>query len=502
MRAEVQAALCLGAVVLSGCSSKGAGPSPGPSPGPAPVGTKCAEVFSACASVPNEDCYVGAGDDASKFPDCNEALLAVLSDFTTKKSTQDFEGMNEYIVGGLAGQGLFKETCLTGLRYMHTSKTQVCPMPQPPALHDIEVPDDSFTLFALGDWGPTGNNHGCPWQAQGCPEQCRMTMFDNVARIADSCTKLFDTNNNAQQNVADQMALLAQKTPPAAVINVGDNFYFGGLSTPWNRASGVSTDITMDYTLNASFTEVYLKNKNDKAGKLRVPWLGMLGNHDYGGAGCFADWQVQLEFTEMDPTGSWTMPWQYYQQRIRAKGYTVDIFVNEINHDDCCTTDEHGVCHQKLCGSSDYPTGHKADPAICMDRFGATRDRNLEWLEQALNRSKAAGVEWQIVAGHFSDGQNLLQVKELMQKYGAHLYVGGHTHKQTLLRASDPGAQGVPSVVTGAGGGIEFEGENDYYGFVAIDVSKDKLTVKMLSDKGETRDSQEFPRKKAVETVV
>jgi len=106
------------------------------------------------------------------------------------------------------------------------------------------------------------------------------------------------------------------------------------------------------------------------------------------------------------------------------------------------------------------------------------------------------------VAGHFSDGQNLLQVKELMQKYGAHLYVGGHTHKQTLLRASDPGAQGVPSVVTGAGGGIEFEGENDYYGFVAIDVSKDKLTVKMLSDKGETRDSQEFPRKKAVETVV
>merc|ERR1719424_2799722 len=54
--------------------------------------------------------------------------------------------------------------------------------------------------------------------------------------------------------------------------------------------------------------------------KLSAPWLSVMGNHDYGGAGCLADWQGQIEYTEKDPDKVWTMPFQYYQQRVAADG--------------------------------------------------------------------------------------------------------------------------------------------------------------------------------------
>jgi len=391
-------------------------------------------------------------------------------------------------------------SCLTVLRYLHTSKNQQCPMPRPPTLPDITEEADKVTLFTLGDWGPTGNNPGCPYSDKGCASPCRFSMFANIDRIPDSCSTLFDRNNGAQQTVADQMAKAAQDTPPTAVINVGDNFYFGGLSTPLNFAAGVSADITMDYMLNTSFRGVYLENSNDPDGKLKVPFLGMLGNHDYGGAGCLADWQVQLEFSKIEK--NWVMPYQYYKQRIQADGYFIDIFVNEINEDDCCGTDDHGICHQKLCAAPDYPTGTKADEQECMARAHTVFDRNKEWLEEELKQSKADGARWQIVAGHFSDGHALDEVKQMMISAGAHLYVGGHTHKQAWIPKGSSGSQGMDSILTGAGGGIEFEGQNDYYGFGAIDVSKDKLGIRMIGETGEVRSHGEVTHPSLVEVLV
>jgi len=488
MRVELPAFAGL-ALVLQGCGSgKTPAPSPAPGPGPAPAtAVACDSVFDACAEEDASDCRIPSTEDAGKYPGCNDQLKTLFADLKDKVAKEDLKGMNDYVAGGLAGTALKKATCLTALRYAHTSLKQACPMPLPPALKDLQTPKPSFSLFTLGDWGPTGNRPHCPYASKGCPDTCRMSMFANLDRIPDSCTTLFETNNDAQQHVADQMAKYAQTEEPVAVLNVGDNFYYGGISTPANFAAGVSTDITMDYAFNTTFRDVYLNNKNDPAGKLRVPFLGVFGNHDYGGAGCLSDWHVQTEFMKLDPTGLWVIPYQYYQQRVQAEGYFVDLFFNEINKDDCCAKDSHGICPQMLCQAPDYPTGIRADAGACEDRMSAVADRNLEWLEEALKKSKADGARWQIVVGHFSDGSQLGLVKEKMKLTGAQLYVGGHTHKQGYTAGDAPGSHGIPAIITGAGGGIEFELGSDYYGFGIVEVSKDLLTVKMISDTGKVK---------------
>lgn len=221
-----------------------------------------------------------------------------------------------------------------------------------------------------------------------------------------------------------------------------------------------------------------MRNKNDPSGKLRVPWLSIMGNHDYGGAGCLADWQAQIDFTKMDPLKSWVMPYQFFTQRIRANGYFIDIILNEVNHDDCCLKTDHGICHQKLCtGEDGFKLGSEE---LCMNRMHRNKDRNMQWLDTTLATSKAEGARWQIVVGHYIEMANVEQVTAVMKKHGAQLYVGGHKHEQNYMDSTTrhKSCNGVPTIVTGGGGGIGRQGLG--YGFFNIVVSQDMLTVQLL----------------------
>ena len=71
-----------------------------------------------------------------------------------------------------------------------------------------------------------------------------------------------------QKRVARSMSKVASEIRPSFVISTGDNFYEGGLSGPH------------DQQFHNSFTDIY------RHLHLQVPWLAVLGNHDYGDASC------------------------------------------------------------------------------------------------------------------------------------------------------------------------------------------------------------------------
>jgi len=461
---------------------------------------KCSETFKACPTTGDDDvCFVRASETASAYRECNTLLEAHFSDFWAKKALINRPGrpgfeagvaFNDYAIGGATG------TCLTALRYIHTNMatSRRCPMPLPPSLPDLKA-HDALSIFTIGDWGPTPPSRGCPCRGVFPGDVCRLSMFGHVFRERDACQEgKREDHDEAQQKVADQMAILAQRESPVAVINVGDNFYLGGLSTPANVALGLERGVTPDFTYNVSFRDVYLRNRNDPAAKLHVPWLGMLGNHDYGGSGCLADWQSQIEFTKKDPTKSWTMPFQYYQQRIRAGSFFVDIFVNEANHGDIDIKDDRGICHQLRCAG-----GVTGDIRACEKRMHTLWDANWAWLQEAMARSKAEGARWTILAGHFPSGYDVDKIVKKANELapGSSVYVCGHAHVQnTRLRGV------VPVMVTGAGGGYMKEGSGDYYGFGTLKITRDTLSITQIDDNGRVRSSHDISHPEAEERIV
>ena len=198
------------------------------------------------------------------------------------------------------------------------------------------------------------------------------------------------------------------------MVNVGDNVYFGGFSTPatfndwhtnrrgkfpdlqpnrstWLARQGPVSDPTLDEVLNGSFRRVYLTNPHDPTGALgRAPFLSSLGNHDYGGSGCLADWQTQIEMSRLER--QWVLPYQYFRQRLHARDFFVDVFMSEVNFDSA--SDDNGICAQKMCFTCNPPPGKRA----CLKKCQTTCNRGLRGAREAcfvrMQRTLAANLQW------------------------------------------------------------------------------------------------------------
>lgn len=489
---SVTLALSLQGCALFGGGGSSSGPAPGPSPGPTTAppeeerepGVKCSVAFAGCKSQLSADddkgCYIDT-TDKDGFDGCDKALQEHFAEYKSKQD--DKAALNELIVGGATG------TCLTALRLLYT-EDKTCPMPLPPPTEKIQAPGDEFNVFSLGDWGPTPPGQFLNHAACSCPSvpggECRDSMFYWWETSAPSlCSaERWQENNNAQQLVADAMAKLANDAKPVAVVNLGDNFYIGGIPTPHNIEVGDGFGVDKAYAFGTTWKDVYLKNSNGNG--LNVPWLSVLGNHDYGGAGCQADWQLQIDFTKEDE--SWRMPWQYFKQRIQAKSYAVDIFMLEVNVADFLGGDEHAICTQNYCNAPAI----WGDVELCKSRMRAKQDHMIKWLETELAKSVEDKVHWRILAGHFAiDPENVDVLTALGEKYGAALYIAGHTHANMFKEKGAPSAPHLPVLITGAGGGYRQEGDGDYYGFGKLAFSKDKIAISILDAHGEEKSTHE-----------
>jgi len=290
----------------------------------------------------------------------------------------------------------------------------------------------------------------------------------------DVTKPLFDRESYAQNNVAKSMQVHAETLEPIAVLNVGDSFYWSGVQSTW------------DPRWRTVFERMY------RGKGMNIPWLGILGNHDYGGdccdrclfgggvshsikSGCS---QAQIDYDEEKEwqwpekrSSRWVMPSRYYMKKFDFGDMTIDIFLLDTVAADIT----------KQCGfhSCECPKQQE-----CQDFLRNLWREQSSWFEKAMAASTA---DWKwVVAHHPPEFVGVMNIIQTMKRHGAQIFFSGHVHQ---LRHDI--VDGIDVVVTGAGGGFQWAGGNTQntkwgggldYGFNTISAGKSSLEVKYISD--------------------
>jgi len=311
-------------------------------------------------------------------------------------------------------------------------------------------------FFGIGDWGGDkagGHTWLNPGHCAGPGEE-----NSNARPCADS-------DHWAQKYVARQMNSFAPTSKPDYVINVGDNWYPGGITTGCG-ADGNHPKATQQWSWG--FEALY--NGPELKGK---PWMGVLGNHDYGGRSFLDGWDQQI-FITWDRT-DWLLPAQFWSRRVQYEDFAIEYFFLDSNHIDTRTDPGHDICQ----GSG-----------TC---WGMTKDNcptmlNKAWMDGiAMTKAgmAASTAEWHIVVTHFPAQAMVIQpeIKDLDAKYGIDLMITGHNHIQDC--GSGYGGSNISWIVQGGGGGVTTDaGPSEHdggYGFVDYQISRTDLTASLYS---------------------
>lgn len=341
-------------------------------------------------------------------------------------------------------------------------------------------------FLALGDWGASivQSTSLCKFEVAtmgwSSNPNCG-TMHFRCAREPNSfkCDvngKTFDRESYAQNNVAKWMQHQSADLMPTAVLNVGDSFYWSGVQS------------TYDPRWHLVFESMY------RGKGMNVPWLGILGNHDYGGdccdrclfgggishsikSGCS---QAQIDYDDekdwqwpQKRSSRWVMPSRYYSKQFDFGDLSIDVFMLDTVAADITKQCGHNGCH--------CPKARE-----CGDFLRNLWREQKEWFTKALAASKA---DWKFVVGHHPpEFPGVMDIIHLMNQHHAQIYFTGHVHQ---LRHDI--VNGIDVVVTGAGGGFQWAGGNTGntkwgggfdYGFNTISVGKSLTEIKYISDEG------------------
>ena len=222
-----------------------------------------------------------------------------------------------------------------------------------------------------------------------------------------------------QDRVASSMAATADAmaTPPAFVLALGDNFYEKGVA---------SVD---DRQFDATWRDVWLP----KSERLRhIPWLAVLGNHDYhhGDEGA----RAQVDRTERGDDDEWQMPTVdgVYERAFARHAVRVVAF-------DACL-----IARREEAATRALYTDDDAARAVAA-------------LERALAAAHAdARTRWLLVVAHYpvlSVGEHgdtpalRASVQPLLERYEADAYLCGHTHTLQHLEREERGERRALSLI-------------------------------------------------------
>ena len=144
-----------------------------------------------------------------------------------------------------------------------------------------------------------------------------------------------------------------------------------------------------------------------------------------------------------------------------------------------------GICAQHLCEDEDtHEHEFMVDEEVCKQWFVRLLQEQETWLEGALRDSTA---DWKIMAVHHKPmGFISRSIMPLAQRYGVNMVIAGHTHEVSFFNNWPLREQGVPMLVTGAGGGAQgrpgcghgdFCGMDQDYSVSNLGISKDTITV-------------------------
>jgi len=388
--------------------------------------------------------------------------------------------------------------------------------------------EQEMHIFAIGDWGGMDGSlnpiEGRPpvvaygwgkrdgpsvfprtrWDLKHEEELCTHKQFvacfnsrGDGNDCPESCGYVKGVDDQPQQLVAKAFAARAALSDPSFILNVGDNFYWGGIE----KTCGTPMD-EISFTAHHQFNQIF-ENVYTGPGLSGKPWLSVLGNHDWGGRVFNNGWDQQIAYTWASPR--WVMPAPYYMVHVDypTQGFSADIYMLDSNFNDAKSPEldsEHNICgsaHNPP-DASCAPIGGPESIETCPQYFQDLWQEQKVWMEKKISKSKAT---WQIVVTHFpcgEDGENQEWYKKLKSEYGLDLLVTGHRHDQELWLPTEyhKNFMGLTCIVTGGGGGITSEATPDpnntkdwygeaQYGFYDITISKEKIKIQSINWDGE-----------------
>jgi len=368
--------------------------------------------------------------------------------------------------------------------------------------------EESVTrFFMIGDWGGVcgwnDNNkclpdrkpdmcicgHDCGDKGKPCPMPNRAAATANA--IDGVAQRLV-----SERMLARQKKLKEEGNPARFIVNVGDNFYPGGIDMHCGQEDHSATSSQFQQIWKA----MYREDLQD------LEWWSVLGNHDYGGVCYIKGWDQQIFFTWNDD--KWVMPGQYWRRTVQLANFKADFFFIDGNIHDTGMDEDHDLCSKthnpgSHCENEFYPgdgancaaTGPHTQPE-CQEWFKKLWADNFQWLKAGLAASDA---DWQFVVNHYpatynlGDGPSRVVWAKFLEPMGVDLYISGHTHEQTVYYGPKPDLPDFGKtawVITGGGGGITTDqparpdGDDDQYGFMEVALSLEWLNITAYSHGG------------------
>lgn len=365
-------------------------------------------------------------------------------------------------------------------------------------------------IFAIGDWGGLDGSatsdmifykgghlpgpHVFPRSRVACSMRDLQDCFASEGEdCKGSCGWVKGVDDQAQLLVAAQMRARAATSDPSFVLNVGDNFYQGGIWMDCGAPMDQLSPMTL-HQFDSIFEQVY-----HGAGLDGKKWLSVLGNHDWGGFQFNHAWDQQIAYTWHSPR--WVMPAVYWSQLVHYpdQGFSAEFFMLDSNAMDAKPPNMDP--DHNLCGPNNPPevscksSGGPASKGECHGWFRSLWREQQRWLEQRLQESTA---DWQVVVTHFPCGFESPWFLQLYLFQGLDLLVTGHRHDQELWHPSRLG--GLACFVTGGGGGITSEKSpggthSSQYGFFDLTISKRSMAIESINYNGVTIGKQTvYPR--------
>jgi len=343
------------------------------------------------------------------------------------------------------------------------------------------------SVYIIGDWG--GILYG--GATVPVPADHRAKKFKkNHRKFVDGA------DDTAQVKVAIAMKQHAVVDRVDYVLNVGDNFYWGGLDGKCNDAFRNFGPKSKNQWINA-YENMYNGPLDNKQ------WLGVLGNHDFGGWNYLSAWDQNIGYTwgAEGSTWRWFQPALYYKTTAHYEDFTIDYFFVDTNIFDAFDPNQDAM--HNICGQKNNPHNKgctKTGPFNiwqCKWWFINMWRKQVGWLNINLAITTHRKLsDWQIIVTHFPPLWGMDQWKKLCDKFGVDIFIAGHVHSQQLWAQNEwPKNQlgNTAVVISGGGGGITSEdapnkeGWDDQYGFVKMQVSKEEIILRHISHGAQLR---------------